>query len=88
MTWSPEIQAVEDAFREVVQSFGPILDYHDSRVVGESPERIIIAADIDAATEIPEREFERIADELEAQVMERIPNVAYCSFYVTPKFAY
>jgi cation diffusion facilitator family transporter len=88
MTWSPEIQAVEDAFREVVQSFGPILGYHDFRVIGESPERIIIAADIDAAEEIPERRFDRIAGELESRVMERIPNVAYCSFSVTPKFAY
>jgi divalent metal cation (Fe/Co/Zn/Cd) transporter len=88
MTWSPEIQAVEDAFREVVQSFGPILDYHDFRVIGESPERIIVAADIDAAEEIPEREFDRIADDLEARVMEQIPNVAYCTFDVTPKFAY
>jgi divalent metal cation (Fe/Co/Zn/Cd) transporter len=59
-----------------------------SFVIGESPERIIIAADIDAAEKISEHEFERIADELEARVMERIPNVAYCTFYVTPKFAY
>ncbi|MGD8966368.1 MAG: cation diffusion facilitator family transporter [Anaerolineae bacterium] len=88
MTWSPEIQAVEDAFREVVASSGPILDYHAFRVIGESPERIIIAADIDAAEDIPEREFDRIAAELETRAMERIPNVAYCTFYVTPKFAY
>jgi divalent metal cation (Fe/Co/Zn/Cd) transporter len=88
MTCSPEIQAVEDTFREAVQFFGPVLDYHDFRVIGDSPERIIIAADIDAAEEIPEREFDRIAEELETRVMERIPNVAYCSFYVTPKFAY
>jgi divalent metal cation (Fe/Co/Zn/Cd) transporter len=59
-----------------------------SFVIGESPERIIIAADIDAAEKISEHEFERIADELGARVMERIPNVAYCTFYVTPKFAY
>jgi cation diffusion facilitator family transporter len=88
MSCSPEIQAVEDAFREVVHSFGAVLDYHDFRVIGESPERIIIAADIDAAREIPEREFDRIAEDLETRAMERIPNVAYCSFYVTPKFAY
>jgi divalent metal cation (Fe/Co/Zn/Cd) transporter len=71
-----------------VASSGPILDYHAFRVIGESPERIIIAADIDAAEDIPEREFDRIAAELETRVMERIPNVAYCTFYVTPKFAY
>jgi divalent metal cation (Fe/Co/Zn/Cd) transporter len=88
MTWSPQIQAVEDAFREVVESFEPILDYHDFRAIGDSPERIIIAADINAAEEIPEREFDRIVNELETRVMERIPNVAYCTFYVTPKFAY
>jgi cation diffusion facilitator family transporter len=88
MAWSPEIQALEDAFREVVQSFGPVLDYHDFRVIGESPERVIIAADVDAAEEVAERDFDRIAEELEARVLERIPNVAYCSFHVTPKFAY
>jgi len=85
---SPEVQAVEETFSGIVESFGPILGYHDFRVIGESAERIIVAADIDAAEEIPEREFDRIAEELEARVMERIPNVAYCTFYVTPKFAY
>jgi len=37
---------------------------------------------------VAEDQFDQISEDLEARVMERIPNVAYCSFYVTPKFAY
>lgn len=85
---SPEIQAIEQKFKQVVRQFPSITAYHDFRVVAESPERIIILADIDVAEDVPEKEFETIASELESQVNRAIPNIAYCGFYVTPKFAY
>jgi hypothetical protein len=47
----------------------------------------MIAADIDTAEDVPEREFERIEKGLEERVMARMPNVAYGASYVTPKFA-
>ena len=65
-----------------------ITAYHDFRVVAESPERIIILADIDVAEEVPKAEFESIGLDLESQVKGAIPNIAYCGFYVTPKFSY
>ena len=85
---SPEIQAIEESFKELVRGIPSITAYHDFRVVAESPERIIILADIDVTEDTPETEFTGIASELESRVKETIPNVAYCSFYVTPKFAY
>lgn len=85
---TPEMQAVEAQFREIVEKSPRITGYHDFRVVAESPERIIIVADIDVAEEIPEAEFEAIASDLESQVKVAIANIAYCGFYVTPKFSY
>jgi hypothetical protein len=57
-------------------------------VIAESSERIIIAADIDVDEEVPEAEFETITKDLESQVNATIPNIAYSTFYVTPKFSY
>ncbi len=85
---TPEIQAVEDRFREQVTAMPEIVSYHDFRVVAHSERRIIIIADLNAAEIIPEEEFERLAAELEQRVIRSIPDVAYCSFYVTPKYAY
>jgi len=53
-----------------------------------SEERIIVLADIDAAVDFPETEFNSLASDLESLVKQAIPNVAYSSFYVTPKFSY
>jgi divalent metal cation (Fe/Co/Zn/Cd) transporter len=85
---TPEVQAVEDQFKEIVEQSPHINGYHDFRVVAESPERIIILADINVAEEVPEAEFEAIAANLESQVKATIPNIAYSQFYVTPKFSY
>ncbi len=85
---TPEVQAVEARFRKIVGKIPRITAYHDFRVVAESPERIIILADIDVAEEVAEAEFEVIASDLESQVKATIPNVAYSQFYVTPKFSY
>ncbi len=85
---TPEIQAVEDQFREVFAGFPQIIDYHDFRVIAESRKRIIIAADIDVSEDVPESGFKQISNALESRVSKEIPNVAYCVFYITPKFAY
>jgi len=85
---TPEIQAVEDQFREVLAGFPQIIDYHDFRVIAESRKRIIIAADIDVSEDVPESGFKQISNALESRVSKEIPNVAYCVFYITPKFAY
>jgi cation diffusion facilitator family transporter len=88
MEKTPEIQAVEDRFREQVKAMPEILSYHDFRVVAHSDRRIIIIADLNVEDTIPEAEFEHLAAELEQRVIQSVPNVAYCSFYVTPKYAY
>jgi cation diffusion facilitator family transporter len=85
---TPEVSAVEAQFKEIVEEIPRITGYHDFRVVAESPERIIIVADIDVAEEVPEAEFESVASDLASQVKATIPNVAYSQFYVTPKFSY
>jgi cation diffusion facilitator family transporter len=88
MEKTPEVQAVEAQFKRIVDESPHITGYHDFRVVAESPERIIILADIDVAEEVPEAEFEAVASNMESQVKAAIPNIAYCGFYVTPKFSY
>jgi divalent metal cation (Fe/Co/Zn/Cd) transporter len=88
MEKNPEIQSIENQFRKIVEQFPRITGYHDFRVVAESSERIIILADIDAAEDVPEKDFEAIASDLESRLKNSIPNVAYCAFYVTPKFSY
>jgi divalent metal cation (Fe/Co/Zn/Cd) transporter len=85
---TPEVQAVEDQFKEIVEQSPHINGYHDFRVIAESSERIVIVADIDVAEEVPEAEFEAIAANLESQVKASIPNIAYSQFYITPKFSY
>ena len=85
---TPEIRAIEDQFRKILESFPLIVAYHDFRVLAESKERKIIVADIDVKEEVPDSEFDRISSELNAKVLKEIPGLAYCSFYITPKFAY
>ena len=72
----------------IVEHDSKLLGYHEFRVVAESEERIIVLADLDASEDVPEAEFEAIAADLESRVKQVITNIAYCSFYVTPKFSY
>jgi cation diffusion facilitator family transporter len=88
MVRTPTIQAIEDQFKRIVEESVRIIGYHDFRVVAQSHDRIILIADIDAAEDVPEAEFQDIASDLESRVKAAIPNVAYASFYVTPKFSY
>ncbi len=88
MEKTPETQAVEAQFREIIAGFPQIIDYHDFRVIAESRKKIIIAADIDVSENVPESEFKQISEVLESRVSEEILNIAYCVFYITPKFAY
>ena len=88
MEKTPETQAVEDQFRKILEEFPQIIDYHDFRIIAESRKKIIIAADIDVSEDVPESEFNQVSEALESSVIKKIPNVAYCVFYVTPKFAY
>ncbi|MFQ5819409.1 MAG: cation diffusion facilitator family transporter [Candidatus Heimdallarchaeota archaeon] len=85
---SPVVQAIEEQFRKIVEQNPRITSYHSFRVIAESSEKIIIASDINAADDVSEAEFEEVTEELENHVKATIPNVAYCSFYVTPKYAY
>jgi cation diffusion facilitator family transporter len=88
MEKTPEVQAVENKFQKVLESFPQIIAYHDFRIIAESKKRKIIVADIDVKEEVPESEFGGIAKDLNEKVMKEIPNLAYCNFYITPKFAY
>jgi cation diffusion facilitator family transporter len=88
LDYSPQIQGIEAIFKEALSRFPRVVDYHDFRVVGDSPGKIIIVADIDAAEEVPEAKFGEIVSGLETHLKSVIPNLSYCTFYVTPKFAY
>jgi len=88
MERTPEIEAIETKFKEMVAEDPRIIAYHDFRVIASSESRIIIAADIDVSEEVDEDDFHPIADALEDRVRKVVPDVDYCTFYVTPKFAY
>jgi len=88
MEHTPETLAIEQEFKGIVDEMPSIIDYHDFRIIADSPERMIIVADIDVTEETPELQYESIASALQSRVKERIPNVSYCSFYITPRFAY
>jgi len=88
MEHTPETQAIEHTFKGVVDAIPSILAYHDFRIVAQSEELIIIIADIDVAEDTPETDYPKIQAELDTSVKGAIPNIAYCSFYITPKFAY
>lgn len=88
MERTPEIEAVEEKFKTILKTFPQIIDYHDFRIIAASMERIIIVADIDVREEVAENEYEQISKNLEMRVLDEMKNVAYCSFYITPKFAY
>ncbi len=85
---SPEIQAMEDRFKQILKAFPKIVSYHAFRVVAYSKEKFIIIADIVIDRDVPDNEFDEITKALEAEVKRNIDNIAYCSFYITPKFAY
>jgi divalent metal cation (Fe/Co/Zn/Cd) transporter len=57
-------------------------------VIAESSEKVIIAADIDVAEDVPETNFELIQRELAERIIKEIPNIAYSTLYVTPKYSY
>lgn len=88
MEKSPEIRAIEEKFESTIREFPRIVAYHDFRIVAHSKDQILIVADIDVQQEVPETEFGGIAKKLESRVIKKIPNVLYCSFYITPKYAY
>jgi cation diffusion facilitator family transporter len=85
---TPEIQAIHDGFKKVLEDFQEIIGYHDFRVIAESKKLKIIVADIDTAEKVPESEFDDLAKRLNVKCVEKIPGIAYCSFYITPKYAY
>jgi divalent metal cation (Fe/Co/Zn/Cd) transporter len=85
---TPRTRAVEEAFRAVMRGMPDIVSYHDFRVVAHSDQRIIVVADLDADESVPESRYPELAKELERRLTEAVPDVAYCSFYVTPKYAY
>lgn len=88
MEKTSEIMAIEDQFKKVLANFPEVINYHDFRVVAASREKIVLVADIDVSEDVPESEFEKIAKELETRCMAEIPNIEYCKFYITPKYAY
>ena len=88
MEKSPEVRDFEKQFRKILEAIPRIVGYHGFRVVADSPEKIIVVADVDAAEHVPEMEYQAITEELASKVKETLPNVSYSTFHVTPKFSY
>lgn len=88
LEFTPEIQDIKNQFTKVIEDLPEIIGYHDFRVISGPSNKKIIVADIDAAENIQEFEFHKLAENLNSLVIKKIPNIAYCSFYVTPKFSY
>lgn len=80
--------AIEKKFVGIAADFPNLKSYHRFRVIGESPKRKIIAADINLDDNVPGSDYADIAKELEREVVRKIPNIAYRVFSITPKFAY
>jgi divalent metal cation (Fe/Co/Zn/Cd) transporter len=72
----------------MVKDIPQVVGYHDFRVIAESSEKIIIAADIDMAEDVPEADFKSIRKDLAERIIKEIPNIAYSVLYITPKYAY
>ncbi len=85
---TPEIMAIQKEFKNVLKDFPKISGYHDFRVVAESSKKKIIVADIDVADDLTESELDDLKIRLNTKCVEKIPDIAYCSFYITPKYAY
>lgn len=85
---TPEIMAIEEKFKEIIAKDDRIKGYHDFRIVAGTEKKIIIVADIDVRQDIPEGFFKEIAKDLEDRSLRTFPNLSYCTFYVTPRFAY
>ena len=51
-------------FQRIVKDIPRIVGYHDFRVIAESAEKVIIAADIDMAEDVPETDFKSVRLEL------------------------
>jgi cation diffusion facilitator family transporter len=85
---SPEVQAIEDQFRRILEDYPKIVGYHDFRVIAESSEKVIIAADIDVTEDVPESDFKFLRREIAERILREIPNIAYSTLYITPKYAY
>jgi cation diffusion facilitator family transporter len=85
---TPEIQAIEDQFHRIIEDIPKIVGYHDFRVIAESSDKVIIAADVDMAEDVPETDFKSIRQELAERIIKEIPNIAYSVLYITPMYSY
>jgi len=85
---TPEVRALERRFRKVVETLPWVVGFHDFRVVAASENEYVLVADVDLSEDIPEAEFENRAGELERLAKEALPNLAYATLYITPKFSY
>jgi len=85
---TPETQAIEDEFQKIISENPEALRYHDFRVVAESNHRHILVADIDMDPDIPESKYKSVLNKIKIDVNKRIKKIAYCSLYITPKYAY
>jgi len=85
---TPEIQAIEDQFHHIIEDIPKIVGYHDFRVIAESSDKVIIAADVDMAEDVPETDFKSIRQELAERILKEIPNIAYSVLYITPMYSY
>lgn len=88
MERTPEIAALEERFARIVEEVEDISGFHGFRVVGTADEQIIIVADLNADLRVPEAKYNELAASLEERVKQQMKNVEYCTFYVTPKYAF
>jgi cation diffusion facilitator family transporter len=85
---TPEGDLLEAKFQATLSRFPEISGYHDFRIVAQSNTLRIVLADLDVHEMVPEKDFGRITSALESEVKNALPDIAYCGFYITPKFAY
>jgi cation diffusion facilitator family transporter len=84
---TPYLQAIEDRFSELIREM-PVTGYHDFRILSHSKDKVILVADIDVDKSVPESDYKKITADLNERMKQELPQIAYCTFYITPKFAY
>ena len=64
------------------------MQYYRPYVVDNGALVVVIVADVDVKEDVGEEDYDQISKDLNVRVKEDIENIAYCFFYITPKFSY
>lgn len=88
MEMTPEVAAVEEKLKTIINGIPSIKAYHDFRVVAHSRDKIIIIADLEVDRELSDEERSSALTALRQKAEEEFPNLAYPVFNLTSRFSF